>query len=686
MAANPNAQRLAELAALVDAVKERVRTEYPESTANRTQGVVCVGLPDLTPLARARDAAAGKMAAIGTVNPRQGGAINSLVQAVKRSIARGLNWFVRDQVLFNRQMITCVETSIETLNDINRTIHLMAGQANLGIQRLREEIEPLRREAGILRAKTSEFQDLVSHWNRWREEWQAKLHENEVEFLKSVADLNTVFHQKVFYAEAATQQRCSQAEAALARGMEDLKIQHEQQASALNERYHHHAAQLDSVFEKLDGAFRKTATELDASYRQTAIQLESACRETAVRMERTFAGTVTPIEAGFRETLIQTESGFRENVARTEAGFRNELTRSEAGLRETVTQAEVSFEKRVSQLETAYIEQLAQFEQRVRQGELAFRQLADSNAEAIQSAVGLQVRALADEAHRNIAGMDERLAKQAQDFEHRLASSITELQTKFYGDLDRIRTEYERVIHAELRVVRQRLASGGVSEAVVRPAKAAHKAPFDYARFADRFRGPAQYVTESQRFYLPYFTGRRHVLDIGCGRGEFLQLMKEAGVPAKGIEASEESAAHCRSLGLDAENADLYAYLGTQAEGSLDGIFCSQVVEHLPPDRLAEVIRLCATRLATGGILAIETPNPECLAIFATHFYLDPTHTRPVPSQLLAFYMEESGLGRIEVHPKAQAVESIREVGDLPSGFREKFFGGMDYAIIGYRL
>src|SRR5271166_5725090 len=125
VADNPNAQRLAELAALVEAVKERVRTQYPDTTANGSSGTVCVGLPDLTPLARARDAAAGKMAAIGTVNPRQGGAMNSLVQAVKRMIARGLNWFVRDQVIFNRQMITCVEVSIETLNDINRTIHVL---------------------------------------------------------------------------------------------------------------------------------------------------------------------------------------------------------------------------------------------------------------------------------------------------------------------------------------------------------------------------------------------------------------------------------------------------------------------------------------------------------------------------------------------------------------------------------
>jgi O-antigen chain-terminating methyltransferase len=162
--------------------------------------------------------------------------------------------------------------------------------------------------------------------------------------------------------------------------------------------------------------------------------------------------------------------------------------------------------------------------------------------------------------------------------------------------------------------------------------------------------------------------------------------MREAGVPAKGIEASEESVGYCRSVGLDVTQADLFTYLGEQAETSLDGIFCSQVVEHLPAGRIPELIRLCASRLSTGGILAIETPNPECLAIFGTHFYLDPTHTRPVPSQLLAFYMEEFGMGRIEVHRRAPAVESMPEIGELPAAFREKFFGGLDYAIIAYKL
>ena len=167
------------------------------------------------------------------------------------------------------------------------------------------------------------------------------------------------------------------------------------------------------------------------------------------------------------------------------------------------------------------------------------------------------------------------------------------------------------------------------------------------------------------------------MLDIGCGRGEFLEMMQSAGIPAKGIDLSEESVATCRHKGLDAEVADLFVYLENLPEASLDGIFCSQVVEHLPPERLPEMIRLCASRLQRNGVLAIETPNPECLAIFATHFYLDPTHQRPVPHPLLAFYLEEFGVGNIEVRKLSPAAESMPSVKSLPEDFREAFFGGL---------
>jgi 2-polyprenyl-3-methyl-5-hydroxy-6-metoxy-1,4-benzoquinol methylase len=267
---------------------------------------------------------------------------------------------------------------------------------------------------------------------------------------------------------------------------------------------------------------------------------------------------------------------------------------------------------------------------------------------------------------------------------------------EIWANLERMRVEYERIIHQELRLIRQRaqlpLPDGRGSESnaddvsVTEPRPSGSGGSFDYTRFAERFRGSEEYVKQGQQVYLPYFTGRANVLDIGCGRGEFLEMMQAAGVAARGIDLSEESVALCRQKGLDAEVADLFPYLAQLPEESLGGVFCSQVIEHLPPERLPELVRLAASRLARDGVIAIETPNPECLAIFATHFYLDPTHTRPVPHPLLVFYLEEFGIGRIEVRKLSPAVESMPALASLPEEFRAAFFGGLDYAVIGRKL
>ncbi len=205
-------------------------------------------------------------------------------------------------------------------------------------------------------------------------------------------------------------------------------------------------------------------------------------------------------------------------------------------------------------------------------------------------------------------------------------------------------------------------------------------------KFTERFRGSEDYVRDKQRFYLPYFQGRQAVLDLGCGRGEFLELLREAGVPARGVDLSEELVALCRHKGLEVEAADIFAHLGDLPNAALDGVFCAQVVEHLPSERLPELIRLAAAKLGRGGLVAIETPNPECLAIFATHFYLDPTHRLPVPPALLGFYLEEHGFGQIETRPLSPALETMPALASLPEEFRGAFFGGLDYAIFGRKL
>lgn len=262
------------------------------------------------------------------------------------------------------------------------------------------------------------------------------------------------------------------------------------------------------------------------------------------------------------------------------------------------------------------------------------------------------------------------------------------IQKKLWADLDKIRIEYDRLIHTELRLIRQRMPPAPVE---VVPARVATAPPssgqsFDYGRFAERFRGSEDYVRANQRFYLPYMEEAGSALDLGCGRGEFLELLRARGVRARGIESSAESVSYCRSKGLEVEEADLFEYVANLPEQSEDAIFASQVVEHLDPARLPELVRLCASRLRKGGLLVFETPNPECLAIFATHFYLDPTHQRPIPSALLSFYMEEAGLGKIEVHRFSPAKESFPEIELLPEAFVERFFGGLDYGIFGFKL
>ena len=186
--------------------------------------------------------------------------------------------------------------------------------------------------------------------------------------------------------------------------------------------------------------------------------------------------------------------------------------------------------------------------------------------------------------------------------------------------------------------------------------------------------------------YVARVHGHAPLLDIGCGRGEMLEVLRGAGIEARGIDLNDDSVALCQSKGLAAEKADLFVYLDEVPDSSLGGAICCQVVEHLPPPRLPEMIRLLDQKLRAGALVAIETPNPECLAIFATHFYIDPTHRHPIPPALMSFYLEEAGFGRIEVERLNPAVEAIPSLAGLPESLRKDFFGSLDYAVFAIKL
>jgi O-antigen chain-terminating methyltransferase len=277
--------------------------------------------------------------------------------------------------------------------------------------------------------------------------------------------------------------------------------------------------------------------------------------------------------------------------------------------------------------------------------------------------------------------------QQHDDFTNEMDRRTLDIQKRLWQDMEKIRGEYDRLIHTELRLLRQKQLTGSGLASATSATVQEEPLDIDWMRFAEQFRGPEDRIREQQKNYVARFAGAPgQILDLGCGRGEFLDAAKAAGLPARGIDLNQESVALCRSKGLEVEQGDMFTYLDSLADGSLGGAYCAQVVEHLAPAAVPRLVKLLARKLRLGALVAIETPNPECLAIFATHFYIDPTHTRPIPPVLLRFYLEEAGLGRVEIERLAPAVESMPALAELPPAVRDTFFGGLDYAIFARKL
>jgi O-antigen chain-terminating methyltransferase len=173
--------------------------------------------------------------------------------------------------------------------------------------------------------------------------------------------------------------------------------------------------------------------------------------------------------------------------------------------------------------------------------------------------------------------------------------------------------------------------------------------PVQYADFERRFRGGSEEITSRLARYLPLFPEGGEVLDIGCGRGEFLALLREGGRRAVGIDVSDSMLEEAHGRGLAAIRADALAYLKKRPAASLDGIFSSQVVEHFAPEYLRRVIAECFRVLRPGAVLLLETINPLSLFALSRIYFLDPTHQRPLHPEYLRYLLESSGFVGVEI-------------------------------------
>lgn len=423
-----------ELTSVIDEVRIRVRARYPEQPLDNNP-TNDSALPNLMPLLRARDAAEAKVAAIGTVNPRLPGIVNAAIQRGKRIIARGMDWHVREQVVFNRAAMDCVQAALEALTDANRAL-----------------------------------------------------------------------------------------------------------------------AKIESA----------TSHDLAAAEKSSMLVLR----------------TIADVQALLQQRTTELEEDFRQSSSAHHAAFEESLARSVA----------------------------------------------------------------------------------------------------------QIRRETERLIHTELRLIRQR--SSTLAERSTAPGEAEfplrepgfHPAPgapghpvpaIDWLKFADVFRGPEEQIRARHRRHVHRFAACSEVLDIGCGRGEFLQVAQDAGIRARGIDQNPECVALCLAKGHATESADLFAYLDTVEDGTLPGVFCAHVVEHLDPLLLPGLISLLSRKMQPEGVIVIETPNPEDAETMARYFWIDPTHIQPVPSALLRFYLEETGFGNIEIESGPDYVASAAKLGPSGAGLGE---------------
>ena len=181
-----------------------------------------------------------------------------------------------------------------------------------------------------------------------------------------------------------------------------------------------------------------------------------------------------------------------------------------------------------------------------------------------------------------------------------------------------------------------------------------------YVGFEDVFRGGHDDIVERQRAYLPYFEGATDVLDLGCGRGEFLELLREQGIGARGIDTNPEMVARCVERGLDVTRSDALGHLRGLPEASIGGLFSAQVVEHLEPRYLMRLLEAMHRVLRPGGRAVVETINPASWAAFFSAYLRDVTHRQPLHPDTLQHLLRAAGFVSVEVVYRSPVPEAGR--------------------------
>lgn len=253
--------------------------------------------------------------------------------------------------------------------------------------------------------------------------------------------------------------------------------------------------------------------------------------------------------------------------------------------------------------------------------------------------------------------------------------------------------------HARISIlledVRKKTAVSGEPQPVKLSDEDSHALDGLYMALEDRFRGSRAEIEERLRFYLPLLakhqigTRRMPVLDIGCGRGEWLAVLSEANLDAYGVDTNRIFVAECREKGLRVTEEDALQHLRSLPDNRLGAVTGFHIIEHLSLEVLIKLIDETVRVLKPGGLAIFETPNPQNVLVGSHNFYIDPTHRNPIPCLTAQFLLEARGLCDVEIlqlHPYAEAYKVPDGGTELARRFNDYFYGPQDYAVIGRRV
>jgi SAM-dependent methyltransferase len=276
----------------------------------------------------------------------------------------------------------------------------------------------------------------------------------------------------------------------------------------------------------------------------------------------------------------------------------------------------------------------------------------------------------------------------------RLLTPVLDRQTAYNRAVVQTFAGFEEELVTRLQGIERRLIALEESVSNALGTAALGGAPFDYTAFEDAFRGPREAVRAHVREYLACFPtpAAGPVVDLGCGRGEFLELLAEAGVAAWGVEHDERRVAECRSRSLDVRQGDLLQVLEGVADASLGGIVSFQVVEHLPLSKTVHLLDVARRKLRPGGCLVVETVNVQSLITHARSWTLDPSHRQPLHPLTLRFLVDRAGFsrseivysGEVEPETRLEVARNDDAVERNAARLNALVFGPQDYAVVAW--